>query len=60
MKTFAAIRLYVTFAIDELVIASDEMAFALTRSNGTQTIAATGARSVEANREMSVFGRERG
>ncbi|MFL5575635.1 MAG: YybH family protein [Gemmatimonadaceae bacterium] len=59
-KTFAAIRLQVKFTIDELVVASDEIAFALTRSNGTQTILATGASGAESNREMFIFRRDDG
>ncbi len=57
---FAAIRLKVTFAVDELVIAGEETAYALTRSNGEVTILGTGATSAEANREMFVFRREAG
>jgi len=58
VHTFAAIQLHVTFTIDELVVASDTVAYALTRSNGAQTIRATGAESAESNREMFIFGRE--
>ena len=57
---FETIRLKVTFTIDELVVASEEVAFALTRSNGTQTVLATGTDSVESNREMFIFRREDG
>lgn len=57
---FTAIRLKVTFTVDELVIAGEETAYALTRSNGEVTILATGATSAEANREMFVFRREAG
>jgi ketosteroid isomerase-like protein len=59
-QIFNAIQLSVTFTIDELVIASDQVAYALTRSNGTQTDHATGAESVETNREVFIFGREEG
>ncbi len=59
-QTFAAISLHVTFTIDDLVAASDTMAYALTRSNGVQTIHATGAESVESNREIFIFGKEDG
>lgn len=55
---FAGIRLSVTFAIDELVVASDSVAYALTRSNGTQVVNATGAESAESNREVFIFARE--
>ena len=44
-----------TFTIDELVVASDDIAYALTRSNGTQTVLAVGTQSAESNREMFVF-----
>jgi ketosteroid isomerase-like protein len=37
VRIFDAIQLSVTFTIDELVVASDQVAYALTRSNGTQT-----------------------
>ena len=35
-QIFDAIRLDVTFTIDELEVTSDQTAYALTRSNGTQ------------------------
>lgn len=54
-QIFDAIRLDVTFAIDELVITSDQSAYALTRSNGTQTVLATGDQTAESNREIFVF-----
>ena len=57
---FANIRLTVTFTIDELVVASDSVAYALTRSNGTQTVSTTGAESAESNREVFIFAREDG
>jgi len=59
-QTFASIRLSVTFTIDELVVASDSVAYALTRSNGTQVVNATGAETAEANREIFIFAREGG
>lgn len=52
---FEAIRLDVAFTIDELEITSDQSAYALTRSNGTQTVLATGNESAESNREIFVF-----
>lgn len=55
---FAAIKLDVVFSIDELVVASDELAYALTRSNGTQTVLANGATSAEANREVFILRKE--
>ena len=57
---FDVIRLAVTFTIDELVVASDEVAYALTRSNGTQTVLATDAHTAESNREVFVFRTEDG
>ncbi len=59
-RTFDAIGLHVTFTIDELVVASDTVAYALTRSNGVQTTRATGVESAESNREVFIFGRENG
>ena len=59
-KTFEAIGLEVTFTIDELIVASKELAYALTRSNGTQTIRATGRETVESNREIFIFRRSNG
>jgi uncharacterized protein (TIGR02246 family) len=56
-QIFGAIRLNVTFTIDELVVTSDGTAHALTRSNGTQTVLATGEESAEANREIFLFQR---
>lgn len=52
VQTFAQIHLKMTFTIDELVVASDAVAYALTRSNGVQTTLATGAESAESNREV--------
>lgn len=59
-QLFAALRLKVTFTIEELVVASEEIAYALTQSHGTQTVIATGTDSVESNREMFIFRREHG
>ncbi len=56
-KIFDAIRLDVTFTIDELAVTSDETAYALTRSGGTQTVRATGNQSTESNREVFLFNR---
>ncbi|MDQ2897569.1 MAG: nuclear transport factor 2 family protein [Actinomycetota bacterium] len=58
VRTFAAIRLDVQFTIDELFVASDDVAHALTRSAGTQTTLATGDMSGESNREIFVFRRQ--
>jgi uncharacterized protein (TIGR02246 family) len=58
--TFAAIHLDVSFTIDEIAVASDTVAYALTRSNGTQTTHGTGQQSSESNREMFVFHRADG
>ncbi len=56
-QIFDAIRLAVTFTIDELVITSADTAYALTRSSGTQTVLATGDQSPESNRELFLFSR---
>ena len=55
-KIFAAIGLDVTFTTDEVVVAGD-VAYALTRSNGTQLSRTTGETSTEANREIFIFHR---
>ena len=57
---FGNIRLSVTFTIDELVVASDSVAYAQTRSNGTQVVSATSAESAESNRELFIFARQDG
>lgn len=57
-QTFARIQLRVTFTIDEIVVAGDSLAYALTRSNGTQTTVATGEQSAESNREIFIFARD--
>jgi uncharacterized protein (TIGR02246 family) len=57
---FQATRLNVTFTIEELVVASEEIAYALTHSHGTQTVVSTGAEGVESNREMFIFRTENG
>jgi uncharacterized protein (TIGR02246 family) len=56
-QIFDAIGLNVTFTIDELTVTSDDTAYALTRSNGTQTVLATGDESAESNREIFLFQR---
>lgn len=56
-QIFDAISLDVAFTIDELAVTSDETAYALTRSNGTQTVLATGDESAESNRELFLFQR---
>lgn len=60
IRIFGTIRLDVKFTIDELVVASDTVAYALTRSNGTQTVLATGTESAESNREVFIFALEGG
>lgn len=57
---FRNVRLSVAFTVDELVVASESVAYALTRSNGVQTVNATGEESKESNREVFVFAREDG
>ena len=56
-QVFGAIRLDVSFTIDELQITSDHDAYALTRSNGTQTVLATGDQTPESNREVFLLRR---
>lgn len=56
-QIFGAIRLGVTFTIDELEITSDHTAYALTRSSGTQTVLDTGDHTPESNREIFLFRR---
>jgi uncharacterized protein (TIGR02246 family) len=57
-RTFEKIRLAVTFTVDELVVASDDTAYALARSNCIQTLLATGAESTASNRDVFIFGYE--
>lgn len=57
---FDTIRLDVTFTVDELVIASQQVAYALTRSHGTQTVIANGTTTAESNREVFIFTHEYG
>jgi ketosteroid isomerase-like protein len=54
-RIFATIHLDVRFTIDELVVIDDTLAYALTRSNGTQTMRATGSKTAESNREAFLF-----
>ena len=54
-QIFDVIRLAVTFTIDELEVISDKVAYALTRSNGTQIVLATGDQTAESNREIFLF-----
>lgn len=54
-QIFDAIRLDVTFTIDELEITNDHTAYALTRSNGAQIVLATGDQTSESNREIFLF-----
>ncbi len=56
-QVFNAIRLDVSFTIDELKATSDDDAYALTRSTGTQTVLATGDETAESNREIFLFRR---
>jgi ketosteroid isomerase-like protein len=59
-RLFLVLRLQVTFTVDELVVAGEDIAYALTHSHGTQTDLATGTASIESNREMFIFRRENG
>jgi uncharacterized protein (TIGR02246 family) len=55
-QIFTAIGLDVTFTIDEVVVAGD-VAYALTRSSGTQLNRGTGETTAESNREIFIFHR---
>jgi uncharacterized protein (TIGR02246 family) len=56
---FENIALTIQFEIDEIV-ADESIATALTRSNGSVRINATGDEAPESNRELFVFAREGG
>ena len=56
-QIFGAIRLAVSFTIDELEVTGDKDAYALTRSNGTQTLNASGDTTAESNREIFLLRR---
>ncbi len=58
-QIFAAIALNVEFTIDEVTVDGD-LAYALTRSKGTQTILAGDESTPEENRELFVFAKEDG
>jgi len=60
LKLFKDVQMNVAFTIDELVVASDTVAYALSRSNGTQRVRESGVEHPESNREMFIFGREDG
>jgi uncharacterized protein (TIGR02246 family) len=55
---FKVTKMDVTFAVDEVVVAGGIVAYAMTRSHGTQTSLATGTASPESNREIFIFTRE--
>ena len=52
---FENIQLNVKFTIDELVVTSNDSAYALTQSAGHVTVKATGDQPAEANREVFIF-----
>lgn len=54
-EIFAMIRLEIRFLIDEVVVVSPTVAYARTRSEGTTTILANGARVAEGNQELFVL-----
>jgi ketosteroid isomerase-like protein len=60
VQLFKDVQMNVAFTIDELVVASDTVAYALSRSNGTQRVRESGVEHPESNREMFIFGREDG
>lgn len=60
VQTFAAVRFEFTFSIDELVVIDDTVAYARTRSDGTQTVLANGVENPGSNREMFIFRNDNG
>jgi ketosteroid isomerase-like protein len=60
VQTFAAVRLDFTFSIDELVVIDDTVAYARTRSDGTQTVLANDVETPGSNREMFIFRNDNG
>jgi uncharacterized protein (TIGR02246 family) len=56
---FKSTSMDVAFAIDEIAVA-DTVAYALTRSDGTQTRLATAVTSPKSNRELFIFTKEDG
>jgi uncharacterized protein (TIGR02246 family) len=59
-QMFKTVKMSVTFAVDEVVAPTNDFAWALTRSQGTQENLQTGQKQPESNREMFIFGREDG
>lgn len=59
-QCFKAITLNVTFDVKEVVVVSDDYAFATTTSAGTQKDNASGKTSQEANHELFVIKKEDG
>lgn len=59
-QIFDTIRLEVSFTVDELVVVTQQVAYALTRSGGTQTVLADGTATAESNREVFLFAHEDG
>lgn len=57
-EILGAIRLDIQFEIDEVVVASPTVAWARTRSAGTTTILANGAKVAEGNQELFVLVRD--
>ena len=54
-KTFEAITLSVSVDVKEIIIASDNYAFARTASEGTQKVKQTGETTKESNQELFVL-----
>lgn len=57
---FKNLQLNIKFQIDEIVVVSEDYAFARTVSKGTQLIHATGVKGEEENRELFVLQKENG
>ncbi|MES2651474.1 MAG: nuclear transport factor 2 family protein [Bacteroidota bacterium] len=59
-NVFKAIKLNVTFKLEEIVSLDDSIAFVRTQSNGTQLIHANGQKTEELNREFFLMRNENG
>jgi uncharacterized protein (TIGR02246 family) len=57
---FRKVKMDVKFTIDEIVVASKTVAYAMTRSHGKQTVLARGVVSPESNREIFILTTEDG
>ena len=60
VQAFAVVRFDFTFSIDELVVIDETVAYARTRSDGTQTVLANGVETPGSNRELFIFRKDNG